>query len=418
MNPTTLSSARFFGFAASSALVSVACGSSSSNHATPGPDGGLDASVSSDAAVSNDAAQAPDVPNLPNTDAGAVTGLPAQTWKWVPFDQAQCRDGTPTGIAINANPASDKLVIFLQGGGACFNQTTCNFMSTRTYGVSNYNQQFGADGTMTAPGILDRTNTANPVKDWNYVYVPYCTGDVFAGNAKDVMVPGVGTQQFVGYANMHLFLQRIVPTFSSVKQVLLTGVSAGGFGAAANLYQTSKAFGSVPVYELDDSGPSFDAPDIASCLLDTTRQLWGIENTLLAECGSSCPPDRGNYQSQYAHFVRKAYPNVPDGLIDTVADGVITLFFGFGANNCAPVSVPTGLTQAQYTAGLDHFRAEFASDPKVGSFIFGDDAACNCATQHTSLGGATFYTVTSTTGVKLVDWVTALVNGTVTNVGP
>ena len=88
------------------------------------------------------------------------------------------------------------------------------------------------------------------------MYVPYCTGDVHAGNRKDATVSGVtGKQQFVGYVNVANDLKRIVPSFPGLTKVLLTGVSAGGFGAASNYVQMAKAFGSVPVYELDDSGP-------------------------------------------------------------------------------------------------------------------------------------------------------------------
>jgi hypothetical protein len=62
-------------------------------------------------------------------------------------------------------------------------------------------------------------------------------------------------QKFVGYAVISLYLQRLVETFSGVTQVLLTGMSAGGFGAAANYLQVARSFGSVHVYLLDDSGP-------------------------------------------------------------------------------------------------------------------------------------------------------------------
>jgi len=56
----------------------------------------------------------------------------------------------------------------------------------------------------------------NPVADWSYIYVPYCTGDVHGGNATG-SVPGVtGTQDFAGYTNVTQYLARIVPTLRSV----------------------------------------------------------------------------------------------------------------------------------------------------------------------------------------------------------
>ncbi len=50
-------------------------------------------------------------------------------------------------------------------------------------------------------------------------------------------------------------------------KVLLTGISAGGFGAAANYPQVARAFAPVPVYDLDDSGPpGAEDPYLPKCL--------------------------------------------------------------------------------------------------------------------------------------------------------
>src|SRR6478752_8591829 len=60
---------------------------------------------------------------------GPVGGPPAlgttpKTWQYVPVDGAQCMNGTPTGIGVNLGTSGD-LVIYLEGGGACFNDGTC-----------------------------------------------------------------------------------------------------------------------------------------------------------------------------------------------------------------------------------------------------------------------------------------------------
>ena len=82
--------------------------------------------------------------------------------------------------------------------------------------------------------------------------MPYCTGDVHAGNNPQGVIDTLKPQQFVGYVNMGLYLKRIVPTFPGMTQVLLTGVSAGGFGALANYVQVAKEFDPIPVSLLDD----------------------------------------------------------------------------------------------------------------------------------------------------------------------
>src|SRR5262245_66183963 len=57
---------------------------------------------------------------------GAITGLTPGSWTWVDFPGAQCRDGTATGIGVSPSASgSTKLMIFFEGGGACFNAATC-----------------------------------------------------------------------------------------------------------------------------------------------------------------------------------------------------------------------------------------------------------------------------------------------------
>jgi len=326
-----------------------------------------------------------------------ITGLTDQTWVRVDFPEAHCRSGSATGISVNANSASKKLVIFLEGGGACFNTLTCAANpSSATFGTPS-------------GGILNRADMANPVRDWNFIDIPYCTGDVFAGNNPNGSVPGVGAQQFVGYTNMGAFLQRIVPTFPGLTQVLLTGVSAGGFGASANFGQVTRAFAPVPVAVLDDSGPSMRDPFLTGCLQQEQVNLWGFDKTVLAECGCDCP-DITNYPIDAIKHGLKVNPNAPFALLDATGDSVIRMFYAFGLNNCTG-TFSTNYPQQMYTDGLNDLRMQLSSYPNFGAYLFND-------TRHTTLAGQYFDTQTAG-GVMLTDWIKALVDtGKVTNVGP
>ncbi|HEX4446107.1 MAG TPA: pectin acetylesterase-family hydrolase [Polyangiaceae bacterium] len=347
-----------------------------------------------------------------------ITGLPAMTWTWVPIEGTQCRDGSGTGIGVNTNPNSKNLMIFLEGGGACFNAATC-IANASAFGMNDFSSRFG--GSSGPVGVFNRADTSNAVADWNFVYVPFCTGDVHAGNAPNTMVPGVtGPQQFVGYTNITKDLARIAPTFPGLDKVLLTGISAGGFGAASNYVQTAEAFDPVPVYDLDDSGPPMEDPYAPKCLQQQWAQLWGLDKTVLAECGADCPDPTNFTLDATLHVVRK-YPKIPFGLVEDTDDSVITLFYAYGSNNCAPVVFPTPLSGSDFTAGLLDERMKTAAYPNVGGFIF-------TGTDHTTLSMSTYDTRTAggdgddagtPTATKLTDWVAALVNtGTVTNVGP
>ncbi len=337
-----------------------------------------------------------------------IYGLTPGTWSWVDFPGAQCRDGTPTGIGVSPSATSStKLMIFLEGGGACFNATTCA-ANPLHYDQTTFATEFVS--VESNAGIFARGDTQNPVADWNMVYVPYCTGDVHAGNAPNTQVPGViGAQQFVGYTNIGQYLKRLVPTFPNMTRILLTGQSAGGFGAALEYVQVSRFFG-VPVDLLDDSGPLMGNPYLAPCLEEQQSSLFGFTSTIAADCGSDCN-DQGNDLLLYWEHLPKTYPAARFGFIDSTGDSVISSFFGFGANNC---TVVLALNAAQYEAGLLDMRAHVQNDTNAGSFIYQN-------VDHTTLVAAyTTRTSTASDGgtVRFEDWVNALVTSSVTNVGP
>jgi Pectinacetylesterase len=143
----------------------------------------------------SDAISMSDAINEASRPLGSPIQAPAQTWTWVDFPAARCRDGSGTGIGVNWFPGSEKLAIFLEGGGYCVSAKTCSMNSSQRGSMFN------------GSGIYDRGNASNPLADWNLVYVPYCTGDVHAGNNPKGNVPGVGPQQFMGYANLALLLE-------------------------------------------------------------------------------------------------------------------------------------------------------------------------------------------------------------------
>lgn len=360
-----------------------------------------------------------------SSDAGAtegkITGLTPKTWTWVPFPDAHCSDGSPTGIGINVNPDSTKLMIYLEGGGACFNAATCLitpscFPESGSCGTGTFDSWKAGTASRlpSSPfrGIFDRTNPQNPVGDWNMVYVPFCTGDVFAGTNPAAQVPDVtGTREFVGYTNVGLFVDWLVPTFPKLSQVLLTGVAAGGFGAVINYLQVAEAFGSVPVQLLDDSGPLMGAPYVPKCLQARWGQIWGIDEVMLPACGADCPDPTNYYIDAQKHLINR-FPDRQFGLIDATHDDIIANFYGFGANNCAPALLPTPVPAETYLEGLQDIRTKLAGSPNFGSFYFD-------GTVHPTLAVEDFYTLTAGGGgVLLTDWIKEFLAGAVSNVGP
>src|SRR5688572_12467677 len=46
-------------------------------------------------------------------------------WTWVPFSDALCADGSTTGLGIHRNGDDKTLLLYLQGGGACWDAESC-----------------------------------------------------------------------------------------------------------------------------------------------------------------------------------------------------------------------------------------------------------------------------------------------------
>ena len=76
----------------------------------------------------------------------------------------------------------------------------------------------------------------NILKDWTFIGVPYCNGDFHAGtNTKRIYRIGRKdkTIYYEGYNNYRKLVTKIFDYINdSLEQLLVTGSSAGGFGAA------------------------------------------------------------------------------------------------------------------------------------------------------------------------------------------
>lgn len=332
-------------------------------------------------------------------EAGEAIEAPELEWTYVHFPDAKCRDGSETGMGININPDSDKLLIYMEGGGACFNAITC-LANPSSWGETN----LGTPG-----GALSREGD-NPFKDWNLVYMPYCSGDVFTGAAKDGTGYDGDTMQ--GYVNVGEYLKRIVPTFEgTLDEVVLSGSSAGGFGAIWNWLRTQDAFGDVPVHLLDDSGPPL-APDYMSlCWQAHIADVWNWKDSVYPAC-EQCDVESGDVAMPMLEMgLARQRSDEATGdrrlaLLTNNEDGVIKTFLAYGLNDCAdfepagllPPAYPVGL----YPEGLADLRDRTADLDTFAMFQINGGG-------HTFLGGS--YTDVEADGATLLDFLTAFRDG-------
>ena len=318
-------------------------------------------------------------------------------WTWHPFEGTFCRDGSQNGLYVRRGSAR-KLLIYLEGGGACSTSKFCEYNPARidevlsgddstvlsvAGGVVAGRQQPGLmteDGEPS--GIFDSSNPRNPVRDWNQVYIPYCTGDVHFGTKPDTQVSGLASkQQFVGYSNMQKFIGRLVPTFKdAVDQVALVGASAGSFAATLNYSMVQDAFAEVPVSLIADSGPFLGPEAMTSCLQQRWRDSWGFDGALPPDCAECEASSKSGVTGLY-DFLLKKHPNARIALLSSMSDEMIRLFLSPGLANCANFdsAEPLGITLGQldsstympartYERALMDLRTKYASSGRWASY--------------------------------------------------
>jgi hypothetical protein len=249
----------------------------------------------------------------------------ANTWTWIDFPDSVCDDGTPTGIGVNLSDKSQDLLIFLMGGGACWDYESCVTSSTSTHGPFGSKQFDGTKGLFGLGGILDR-KAKSPFAGYNLVFVPYCTGDVHAGDKVTRYEDGAGKMKdfhHKGQPNLVAFLKRLAATVKSPSKLVVSGSSAGGFGAALNYDLIRRYFPKARGYLIDDSGPPMIGEAIPLELHDKWYDAWGLEQTLTPLC-----PDCKRDFATLVPILAKKYQGDRMALLSNNQDSVIRGFFG------------------------------------------------------------------------------------------
>lgn len=204
------------------------------------------------------------VPALPfHVTPGTPFDVPARQWSFVGFPESKCANGTATGMAVNPIENAVGVLVFMQGGGACWDAETCLVRKASVHLEDTVGESVVLAEAGGLSGLFDHDNVLNPFRQYAYVYMPYCTGDLHSGAQAQVYNAGAGdvTIQHHGGRNVELYLERLIATFPSVDRVVVSGISAGGFGATLNWWRYQGAFPNARVDILDDAGLMVDSPD-------------------------------------------------------------------------------------------------------------------------------------------------------------
>lgn len=265
-------------------------------------------------------AQAQNIPQLSDLEAGG--------WTQIPVSEGICLYGDEYSFFVRpADEPTDNLLVYFQGGGACWDGLTCGSIGQF---ASFYNVSSGAVVNYRN-GIFDFDNPDNPVRDYNFVFLPYCSGDVHGGdNQLTFDVPEEADADFDtidvyfnGFENTQGVLEWVYDNVPRPEQVVVTGCSAGGYGAITHAPFIMAHYADVPAAVIADSSHGVLPPSWQGLI------TWNVLDVLPPFIEAVTELDIDTYSTtQLMQRSAQYFPQNQFGQFNSYLDGVQIGFFG------------------------------------------------------------------------------------------
>jgi hypothetical protein len=309
----------------------------------------------------------------------ATTSDVAAGWeRIVPGGDCECANGSEFSFWVR-EASHDRILVYLQDGGACFSAETCAPDSDAYTTAVN-------EGPTGAGGIFDLADERNPFADYSMVYVPYCTGDVHLGNTSTDYAPGL-TIHHMGYVNGAAALDYVAANAAGASDVVVVGESAGSIAAPLYAALVSDRLPDARTTVLADGSGSYpDVPRVGEIMA-----AWGF--------GTDVPPWLASASSTAEHW---SFPRL------LISSGQHDPEIVFARHDYAydetqlRTSAMAGIPATDLLSRID---ANETLIEAAGVNLLSYVAPGN---EHTVLSDGTFYTE-EVNGQPLVDWVTRLV---------
>lgn len=316
------------------------------------------------------------LPTLDDLDSG---------WNsFSPGGETKCGRGTPYHFYVRPaeDQNTDKLMVYFQGGGACWNIFTCQ-VSGGTFDDSASADP--ADEVGGYDGIFNFENPENPVTDYNIVFVPYCTADVHVGDATVEYMNGLEIQHN-GFKNTAATLDWVYGNFDAPAEIIVTGSSAGAYGAIYHAPFIIDQYPEARVVQFGDAGVG--ATPVGWEVLND----WGMFENIPIEVD----PDTFTLNILYDTYA-ESYPDATFSQYTTTSDDVQVQFYDISKIG---TDDERDWIDVMY-ANLDVLEADHENFKGI---IVG-------GTSHTILARPEFYSY-GADGVSVRDWFADLVAGT------
>lgn len=321
----------------------------------------------------------------------------AQEWEAVaPGGDTICSDGSPYRFFVHRGDPN-RLLIEFEGGGACWSGSTCE---ADVYNRKVLSDPEAARQAGQLQGIYDRTNPANPLKDYTHVYIPYCTGDLHWGNATATYTSVSGSPYVVqhkGAVNAATALNWAGANVPAPSQVVVAGCSAGGYGAALWSAKIARAYPGARMVELADSA----AGVVPEGFFATTLASWNVVDAwpgFIPDLALDRVDPMTLTLPKLYTSVSSFFPTASFSQFNNRTDTVQIFFYALSKGTIAATdaidwSAKMVSNVEQISAASPNFRAYLAP-----------------GTEHCVINRPSFYTQ-AVSGRKFSDWVTSLLTG-------
>ncbi len=316
-----------------------------------------------------------------------------------PVAGTMCSDGSAYSFfARMADPT--KLLVYFQGGGACWSGETCSQER-----IGSYRPVIGDTDPSDGHGIFELDNPSNPFADYSMVFVSYCTGDVHLGDSEVTYdVPAAHadqeldegqdpaahsvTIQHKGHHNAMTVLAWTYAQFDAADTIFVTGSSAGSIPSPYFGSHLATQYPDAQLAVLGDAAGGY-----RGSANNPTFDRW---NTLEAIGVHEAYANLERADLSYAHLYIEAARYRPDLIFaqyDTAEDGIQRRFMAMSGADSGSLLPMLDANHSDIREQVSNFKSYVAA---------GD--------QHTVLGRPDFYT-TQVGDVGLRDWVAALARG-------
>ncbi|CAH0399798.1 unnamed protein product [Chilo suppressalis] len=189
------------------------------------------------------------------TVSGNVSQPDSLKLVWLANSSLACNDGTPAGYYIRRGSNTGHWVVYLEGGGYCWDTASCSARWHRRPALMSSSRW---PRTRRAPALLSADPVANPLwHDSTHVLLPYCSSDMWAGTR----IRRNASFVFAGRLIVRTVLLDLLRLGLS-SRLLLVGSSAGGTGVMLHADSARRLLRhhGVRVAVLSDSGWFLDRP--------------------------------------------------------------------------------------------------------------------------------------------------------------